>query len=252
MRETPDGRRISTIRAAPSRRSPHSDRQPWRPPKTASAASPHTSFVLFQSGTTPSGHRRAPMTGAFTASSALYRSVRDQISTGSVTSCVVVVGEAEAQLDRERHGAVPAQRDLGVVLPFLLPHRHVVDARCRARPCNRRTSASTSRGPAPTRSRPCGRSRRRAGCLNAQRRDVLAEGAVEGLLAHDVVAQREQHRAGLPVADRAERARVDAIGRRHERRCRIRLSTARLPVGRRRRDTRWCRDSGARCANALM
>src|ERR1051325_4284960 len=51
-------------------------------------ASPQELFTVFQSGTVGSGHNRTPITGRPTAISAVYRSVRAQMSTGRRTSCV--------------------------------------------------------------------------------------------------------------------------------------------------------------------
>src|SRR5215208_910033 len=51
---------------------------------------PHASFVAFQSGTKPSGHRRAPITGPFTSTTASTRSPRDHTSTGSAMSWMVL------------------------------------------------------------------------------------------------------------------------------------------------------------------
>src|SRR5258705_2400101 len=70
---------------------------PLNPPVVAGAeavtpgtGAPRASFVEFQSGTTPSGQRRAPMTGPFPSSTASYRSPPDQTSTGMSTSCVLL------------------------------------------------------------------------------------------------------------------------------------------------------------------
>ena len=79
---------------------------------------------------------------------------------------------------------------------------------------------------------------------------VLAHRAIHRLAADDVVAQREQHRARLSVANGAERRGVDAVGRRHERR--LRAVVDRLPpvrdvlgerIGARVRAARWRRRS---------
>src|SRR5579872_4866778 len=69
---------------------------PW-PLAVRSAAAggvPHTSFAEFQSGTTPSGHSRAPTTADFTGTVALNTFPRDQMSTGKCTSCVVPLANA--------------------------------------------------------------------------------------------------------------------------------------------------------------